>query len=244
MVAIVGSRNITTYGKQVTQQLAGELARAGVVVVSGLAIGVDGIAHQAALDAGGLTVAVLPSGLDTIYPARHHRLAQKIVEQGGALITEYPANSTPYKGKFVARNRIVAGLSRAVLVTEASLKSGTLHTARFGLEQGIDVMAVPGNITNTNSVGTNNLIKSGAVPITSADDIFAILGIAPVAARPLPKGNTPQEQCIIDQLAAGISDGAELLKQSHFDVVSFNQALTMLEITGVAKPLGNNQWSL
>src|SRR5688572_8235522 len=143
-VAIVGSRKVTSYGRAVTAQLAGELARAGVVIISGLAIGVDAIAHRAALDNHGLTIAVLPSSLDHIYPASHYALAQEIVDKGGALISEYPEGAAiAYKGNFIARNRIVSGLSDAVLITEAAEKSGTLHTADFALQQGKDVLAVP-----------------------------------------------------------------------------------------------------
>lgn len=243
LVAIVGSRKVTAYGKTVTRMLAADLARAGVVIVSGLAIGVDGIAHQAALDAGGLTIAVMPCGLDRIYPTIHHNLARQILQQGGALLSEYPEGTITYPSNFIGRNRLVSGISSAVLITEASEKSGTLHTARFALEQGKDVLAVPGNITSPTSTGTNNLLKTGAVPVTSSQDVFHVLGIQAASLEP-PKGDTPQQQLILDLIYGGTSDGAELLTASKVSTSQFNQAITMLEITGKVRPLGANQWSL
>ncbi|MGH7157638.1 MAG: DNA-processing protein DprA [Candidatus Saccharimonadales bacterium] len=245
-VAIVGSRKVSTYGRQVTDKLAGELARAGVVVISGLAIGVDGIAHRAALEAGGLTLAVLPGSVEQIYPANHLSLAKQIVEQGGALVSEYPAGTTTHKSNFIARNRIVAGLADAVLITEAAEKSGTLHTADFALQQGTDVLAVPGNITSPTSAGTNNLIRTGATIVTSANDIFEVLGIQPAGKQrtTAPKGGTPEEQLLLGLLFAGTEAGEELLEASKLDVRQFNQTLTMLEIRDHIRPLGNNRWSL
>jgi DNA processing protein len=243
-VAIVGSRGVSTYGRQVTARLAGELAQEGVVIVSGLALGVDAIAHQAALEAGGTTMAVLPGGLDQVYPASNRGLARAMLEQGGALVSEYTAGTESFKQNFIARNRLVSGLSNAILITEAAEKSGSLHTARFALEQGRDVLAVPGNITSPTSVGTNNLIRSGAVPITSVDDILYVLGAQKLPAEPVKLvGASPEEQALLDILYEGITDGHELLARSELQVELFNQTLTMLEITGKVKPLGNNQWS-
>lgn len=242
-VAIVGSRKVTDYGRIVTTRLATDLARAGVVIVSGLAIGVDGIAHRAALDAGGLTVAVLAGGLDYIYPASHQQLAHHIVNQSGALISEYPAGTPSYAAHFIARNRLVSGLSQAVVITEAAEKSGTLHTARFALEQGKDVFAVPGNITSSTSVATNRLLQSGAMLVTESKDILQRLGIKLPKQRPL-HGDTPQEQCLLDLLREGTSEGTVLLEQSALDPVTFNQSLTMLEITGKIRALGGNRWTL
>jgi DNA processing protein len=243
-VTVIGSRKVSAYGKAVTIMLTTELARAGVVIVSGLAIGVDGIAHRAALDAGGLTVAVLPGSVDDIYPRSHYQLAMRILEQGGALISEYPSGMPAYPGNFIARNRIASGLSQAVLITEAAEKSGTLHTARFALEQGKDVLAVPGNITSPTSAGTNNLIKTGAAAVTSADDIFHALGIQAKAPALRPRGSTPAEQALLNLLADGETDGDTLLIQSKLTVSIFNQTLTMLEITGKIRSLGANKWTL
>jgi DNA processing protein len=242
-IAVVGSRTISPYGKAVTMQLSEEVARAGLVVCSGLAFGVDGVAHQAALEAGGLTAAVLAGGLDTIYPASHHRLARSIVDQGGALISEYPEGTRHYPQHFIARNRIVSGLCRAVLITEATEKSGTMHTARFALEQGKDVLAVPGNVSSATSRGTNNLLRSGAVLVTCAADIFAALGVAPQPRTSITAAN-PEEQIILTLLAQGSQTAAQLLEASGMSVIIFNQTLTMLEITGKIRGLGNNHWQL
>jgi DNA processing protein len=244
-VAIVGSRKVSAYGKAVTSTLAGDLARAGVLIISGLAFGVDSIAHNSALEAGGLTLAVLPSPLDRVYPAAHQDLARRIIRQGGALVSEYPSGTPTYPLNFIARNRIASGLCDVLLITEAAAKSGTLHTANFALEQGRTVMAVPGNITSPTSAGTNNLIKTGALPVTSAADVFQALGIDPSKAeKPLPAGETPQEQALIDLMAAGVQDGTELLARSQLGAVAYNQALTMLEIRGQVRALGANRWSL
>jgi DNA processing protein len=244
-VAIVGSRKVSVYGKTVTSMLAGELAKAGVVIISGLALGVDSIAHKAALDAGGLTIAVLPCGLDRIYPYSHRGLASQILEQGGALVTEYEQGAEIYPSNFIARNRIVSGLSNAVLITEAAARSGTLSTARFALEQGIEILAVPGNITSPTSAGTNGLIRTGATPATNVDDILHVLGIKrPKTTRKAPTSSNPEEQTLLDLLAAGIQDGSQILEKSGQDISRFNQNLTMLEIRGQIRPLGNNQWEL
>jgi DNA processing protein len=243
-VTVIGSRKVSAYGKAVTAQLTQELARAGVVIISGLAIGIDSLAHQAALEAGTPTIAVLPSSIAEVYPHSHYRLAQQIVEQGGALVSEYPEGAPIYKTNFIARNRIASGLADAVLIIEAAQKSGTLHTARFALEQGKEVLAVPGNITSPNSEGTNNLIKAGATPVTTAEDVLRALGLEPAAAKVIATSSNPHEQILLELLQNGTSDGAELLARSQLEVSIFNQTLTMLEITGVICPLGNNHWAL
>lgn len=243
-VAIVGSRNPTSYGQAVTNRLAGELAQAGLVIVSGLALGIDGAAHRGALEAGGLTVAVLAGGLNRVYPSRHQALARAILQQGGALVSEYPDHTTHYPQHFIARNRLVAGLSQAIIITEAAEKSGTLHTVRFALEQGREVLAVPGNITSPASVATNRLIKSGATPITGTNDVLQVLGLRAIQNRQ-PAGATPTEQVILDILAEHSSaDSHTLLAMSKLEVSTFNQTLTMLEITAKIRPLGNNQWTI
>lgn len=244
-VAIVGSRSVSPYGRQVTEQLAGALAEQGVIIVSGLALGVDAIAHQAALEAGGLAIAVLPGPVDKIYPVTNTALANEILDKGGALVSEYTTDEFAFKQNFIARNRLVAGLSQAVLITEPAEKSGSLHTARFALEQGKDVLAVPGTITTPTSVGTNNLIKSGATPITSYVDVLHVLGMHDHAtpAREV-RGRNAHEQTVLDLLLKGVNDGEQLLKQSALSISEFNQVLTMLEIGGKIRPLGANHWSL
>lgn len=244
-VTVVGSRKVSAYGKAVTAALAGELAKAGVLIISGLALGVDSIAHRAALEVGGRTLAVLPSHLANIYPRSHTQLAHQIVAQGGALVSEYTEGEQIYPVNFIARNRITAGLGDVLLITEAAMKSGTLHTARFALEQGKEVLAVPGNITSNTSAGTNNLVKTGATPVTCVEDVLRALGLEPAkTGKTAPKGATSEEQALLDLLAAGVSDGALLLEQSGLGVAIFNQTLTMLEIRGHIRPLGGNHWAL
>lgn len=244
-VAIVGSRKVSRYGREVTERLAGELARAGITIISGLALGVDSIAHQACLAAGGKTIAVLPTPFDNISPASHRGLAREIVKSGGVLVSEYDSDSFVNRTNFVARNRIVAALADATLITEAALKSGSLHTARYALEIGRDVLAVPGNITSPTSEGTNNLIKHGAGPVTETSDVLAALGLETVANRSQkPIGANPTEQIILDLISTGTSDGVELLERSQLKAAEFNQILTILELRGQIRSRGANHWSL
>ncbi len=244
-LAIVGSRRSTGYGRQITEQFAGELARRGVVIISGLALGIDSIAHRAALAAKGTTVAVLPTALDQIYPASHQNLADQIVERGGALISEYPAGAPAYKQNFIARNRIVAGLADGLLITEAAANSGTMHTARFALEQGKTVMAVPGNVTSPASEGTNNLIKSGALAVTSVEDVCFALGWPVQAKQSLaawPADSSASR--VLELIKAGTADQEELALAIALDAATLSGLLTMLEIGGYIRPLGAGQWAL
>ena len=250
-VAIVGTRKPTAYGKEVTHRLAYDLAQQGIIIVSGLALGVDGLAHQAALEAGGTTLAVLPCGLPKIYPARHRDLAAAIVAKGGALITEYTSDDEiSYQSNFLERNRIVAGLADAVLITEAAAQSGTLNTAAHALAQGREVFVVPGNITSPLSEGCNNLLKQGATPITEARDVLEVIAphLLPShkngAQTNLLFGDTPAETTILQLIATGVRDGEQLQQQSQLSAADFSTALTMLEINGLIKPLGANQWTI
>lgn len=244
-VSIVGSRKPSPYGREVTSSLTHDLTNYGVLIISGLALGVDSIAHQACLDNGGKTIAVLPCGPDKIYPATHRHLAKQIINSGGALITEYPENTPPLRQNFIARNRLVSALGDVIIITEAAEKSGTLHTANFALNQGKTVMVVPGPITSPLSIGTNRLIKSGALPITSAKDILEQIGIDDNAGEPKKIiASNPQELAILKLLNQGVRDGQALMQESKLDPVIFNQTLTMLEINQQIKPLGNNKWQL
>jgi DNA processing protein len=244
-IAVVGSRKITPYGRGVTQMLVRELVKAGIVIVSGLALGADSVAHEACLEAGGQTIAVLPAGLDKIYPSNHGNLANQIIAQGGAIVTEYGDNTTPYKSNFLARNRIIAALSDGVLVPEAAARSGSLNTAAYALELNLPLMAVPGNITSLLSDGTNNLIKAGAIPVTNVQDIFHALDWQPVepVQRTISAGN-PAERSILTLIQKGMSDGHDLLKASKLAAAEFNQHLTMLELTGRIRAIGANHWAL
>lgn len=244
-ITIVGSRRPTAYGQQVTGQLARELAQRGIVVVSGLALGIDGLAHRAALEAGGLAIAVLPGPLDRVVPAANRQLARQIISQGGALVSEYGPGEQAYKHNFIARNRLMAGFGQAVLITEAAENSGSLHTANFALDGGKEVLAVPGNITSSRSAGTNNLIKAGkAHPITSYVDVLHYLGLKEAAIVRRIMGRNAREQSILDLMSEGITEGEALLRRSRLSTSQFNQALTMLEIGGLIRPLGANHWSI
>ncbi len=244
-VAIVGSRGPTAYGKQVTAQLAGELAKQGIVIISGLAIGVDAIAHRAALDAGGLAIAVLPGPVDKVYPRTNQYLADEILAKGGALVSEYKEMIFDFKQNFIARNRLVSGLAQAVLITEAGKKSGSRHTVDFAAVQDRLVMAVPGNINSKLSDGPNHHLKTGAVPITEYQDVLDALGLTDhkTPAHEV-RGRNAHEQMVLDLMLTGIIDGDELLIKSNLSTSQFNQVLTMLEIGGQVRPLGANRWAI
>lgn len=244
-VAIVGSRSISAYGKQVTQRIASDLAEQGVVIISGLALGVDACAHRATLDAGGLALVVLPSPLDNIVPSTNRRLAQEILDKGGVLVSEYEPGMPPLRQNFIARNRLVSGLADALLITEAADKSGTVHTANFALQQGVDVLAVPGDIYNPGSVGTNKIIKSGAGLVTDYHDVLNVLGLEDhktVASE--VRGRNQYEQRVLNLMLQGIIDGDELHIASELSTSVFNRVLTMLELGSKIKPLGGNKWSI
>lgn len=245
-VAIIGTRNITPYGELVTAKLARELAEQGVVIISGLAIGVDALAHRAALEAGGLCVGVLPCPLDNIVPATNRRLAERILENGGALVSEYAEGIYPQKQYFIARNRLMSGLAQAVLITEAGEKSGAIHTANFALDQGRDVLVVPGSITNSQTVGVHNLLKAGkAAAVTSYKDVLNILNLEDhsTPAREV-RGRNAFEQKLLDLLLQGITAGDVLLDHSGLTAIEFAQTLSMLEIGGKIRPLGANHWAI
>ncbi len=251
IVAIVGTRKPTRYGAEITQQLTHDLAKRGVVIISGLAFGVDAIAHRTTLEAGGTTLAVVVNPLPDISPKTNLPLARQIVASGGAIISEWGEGDQVPIGKwsFLQRNRLVSGLADAVLVTEAAAKSGSLNTVAHALAQGKDVFVVPGNITSPLSAGCNNLLKQGAIPATEASDILDI--IAPELTSKskksqikLPIGDTPAENTILQLLASGIRDGEQLQAKSDLSASDFATTLTMLEINGLIKPLGANQWTI
>lgn len=245
VVGVIGARAVTPYGRLITERIVRELAEQGIVIVSGMALGVDGIAHRAALTANGITIAVLPGPVSTPFPTSHRQLAASIIAQGGALISEYADNEDVYKPNFVARNRIVAGLSDVLLITEAGVNSGSLHTARFMLDIGREVLAVPGPITSNKSEGTHNLLKSGAALVTSSDDVLLALGLTKhTATLATIHGSNEHEQAVLDALLNGEHDGQVLMQLSGLDVGGFNSMLTALELHGKIRRLGNNQWAL
>lgn len=239
-VAIVGTRRCSSYGSLMTTRLSGALAEAGVCVVSGLALGVDAAAHEAALVAGGVTVAVLGSGIsdNDIYPARNVGLAGRIVKAGGALVSEYEDGTPSYPSNFIERNRIIAALSRGTLVTEAPLKSGALATARRALEYNRDVYAVPGEATSFRSAGTNNLLKQGALCVTQADDILDTIEgayLTPPQKHGTEQSLSATENLIvraIEQQEAGAHVDA-ILKTTGLDGGTMSSAIIGLVLKGI-----------
>ncbi len=243
-VAIVGTRKPTSYGKQVTADLAQRLAERGAVIVSGLAHGIDGIAHEGALKANGKTIAVLACGVDTIYPSAHRGLADRILGDAGAIVSEYDPGTPPIQHRFLERNRIVSGLADIVIVTEASLRSGTMNTVSHALEQGKDVYALPGPITSAMSAGCNALIAQGAAPIVNVEEFVSQLFPATTSQQISFLAQNESEQVVLDLIANGIDDGDELHTKSALDGALFAQTMTMLEIRGAIRALGANRWGL
>lgn len=245
-LAVVGTRKITTYGQQITPEIVKDLAGAGLVIVSGLALGVDALAHQSCLEAGGKTIAILGSGLDLIYPVSNHLLAEKIIENG-AIVSEYPLGAQPLKQHFPARNRIISGLSLGTLVIEGDRDSGSLITARFALEQNREVFAVPGSVYNQASVGPNNLIKMGAKPVTSAIDILEALNLELAQEfmenkKIMP--DTQEEEILLPFLSREPVHVDELIKKSKLNTSIVNSTLIMMEMKGKVRNLGGMNYVL
>jgi len=234
-VAIVGTRKATSYGLKVARDLARDLAGLNITIVSGLALGIDTEAHKGAIEAGGKTIAVLGSGINQVYPAVNRSLAERIVESGGALISELPPEHPPEKWTFPQRNRIIAGLSQMTLVIEAPEKSGALITAYLALEYNRDVGAVPGEITSINSSGTNNLIRLGASLIRSSEDILNVLGIN---QGTIMLDNLDKIEKVILQCLAKPQMADEILKATGAPLEVMNQKLSMLELNGIIKNEG------
>jgi len=230
MVAVVGARACSSYGRSVARLLARELAAAGVVVVSGMARGIDGEAHRGALDARGTTVAVLGCGVDRDYPAAHAELARRICERG-LVVSEYEPGIEPAPWRFPARNRIIAGLSRATVVVEARERSGALITADFALEEGREVLAVPGEITSALSAGTNALLRLGATPVTCAGDVLESLGVEVVAGDHSPSLGT-DAAALLERLRDGALTADELVRRSSIEPAAASAALMELELAG------------
>ncbi len=226
-VAVVGARACSSYGRAVARSLGRELAAAGLVVVSGMARGIDGEVHRGALEAG-VTVAVLGCGIDRDYPAAHAELARRICERG-LIVSEYEPGVEPAPWRFPARNRIIAGLCEATVVVEARERSGALITADFALEEGRDVLAVPGEITSALSAGTNALIRLGAVPVTGAGDILELFGLAPSVPQSASLG--PAAQSLLERLHDGALTADELVRSSGADPAQVAAALIELELS-------------
>lgn len=233
ILTVVGSRKYTTYGKLAIEKLIGELAGVPVVILSGLALGIDGIAHEAALKHNLQTVAIPGSGLDTkvLYPKSHLQLAEAIVESGGGVVSEFPPEMEAVQWTFPARNRIMAALADAVLVVEATDKSGTLITARQALELGRDIGAIPGDIFSDSSMGTNMLIKEGAYMIRNSDDLYDLLHLPKQNRQESNHELTDTEKMILDYLSEPMEKDMLLLK-SDMPTDQFLMVLTSLEMKG------------
>jgi DNA processing protein len=240
-VAVVGTRRVTTYGRMVAMELAGFLARNGITVVSGLARGVDAIAHQAALQAGGRTIAVLGSGVDIVYPPEHTKMAKEIIIQG-ALMSDYPIGTPPDGVNFPPRNRIISGLSLATVVVEAGEKSGALITAEFAVEQGRDVFAVPGSIMAPQSDGTNRLIEQGARPLLKMEEILETLKLENIPEKQQHRKACPMnplEMKIMQHLTREPLHVDELSNLSGLPINEVSATLTLLELKGMVSQVGS-----
>ncbi len=247
-LAVVGTRQATAYGRQATSQLCTELAAQCITIVSGLAKGIDTIAHRAALEAGGRTVAVLGCGLDIIYPPENQSLATQIIENG-AMLSEYAPGTQPEAANFPPRNRIVSGMSLGVLVIEAGAKSGALITSDFANEQGRDVYALPGSIFSRMSDGPNRLIRQGARPVTSAADILEDLQLNqftdPTEVQEL-QGDDDVERALLRLLNSGSGEALhvdELGRGTGLPIAAVSSTLTLMELKGTVKHLGGMKYA-
>ena len=240
-VAVVGTRKPTSYGKDVTERLVEGLVRVGVTVVSGLALGIDAIAHRAAIDCGGTTIGVLGGGLDDIYPPSNRQLARAMIEKGGAVISEYPLGFPAMPQNFPVRNRIVSGMSLGVLVIEGTTKSGTLLTASLAGKQGRDVFAVPGPITSPVSAAPNLLIKNGARLVEKVEDILEELEInakLQMSNAKLAIPQTKEEEKVLQTLDGEGLDIDSIVRISTLETGVVLSALTTMELKGIVKNIG------
>lgn len=247
-IAIVGTRRITEYGKQVTQNLTSDLVNNGFVVVSGLALGVDATAHKTTILNKGKTVAVLGCGVDCCYPRENQQIYEMILESGGAIVSEYPLGQEPSKGSFPSRNRIISGLSQGVIVTEGAADSGALYTAEDAFENNRPVFAVPGPITSSLSKGPHGLIAKGAKLISSADEIIQELGLEKstkgINSAKSIKGSTKDEQKIIDLLQNESMHFDEIVKKTKIDSSKLGGILSIMEMKSLIKALGAGNFCL
>jgi DNA processing protein len=246
-VAVVGTRRFTTYGRQITQELVSGLVRSEVTIVSGLAKGIDAVAHKTALDMGGRTMAILGSGLDNIYPPENRALAARIMEGNGALMSEYALGVKPDAKNFPPRNRVISGLSLGVVVVEAGERSGASITAGFALEQGRDVFAVPGNVNSPASAGTNRLIQQGAKLVASVGDILEELNLTMIpeqTAVQLMLPESAEEALIISHLSHQPTHIDELTQMSEMSSAEISSTLTLMELKGMVHQVGGMNYVL
>ena len=244
--AVVGTRMASAYGKQVALEIAGDLAEAGLTIVSGMAPGIDTFVHQATLERKGRTIAVLGTGLDekSIYPQSNLKLAKKILETGGCLISEYPPGTPGSKFTFPNRNRIISGLSLGVLVVEAKQKSGALITAHHAFEQKRKVFAIPGSIHSLNSKGCHYLIKKGAKLVENANDILKELNLPELTSPGLMRSETEEENLILGVLKEGVLDIDKIIEKTKLSAATVASTLAVLEIKGKVRNLGGNTYAI
>ena len=244
-LAIVGPRKYSTYGKQMAQDFASNLAKAGFSIISGLALGIDGIAHSSALDIGGKTSAVLGCGINknNIYPSCHKQLSEKIIASGGALISEYPPNTLPNKYTFPMRNRIVAGISLGTLVIEGAEKSGALITAQCTLDYGREIFAIPQNITSPTSTGVNKLLKTGAHFVTETKDIIEILNLSEILEVTKTIDNSVDSHSTDNKILSTMSKEPMhidiIVKKTGLNSHTVSSTLALLELSGKIRNLGS-----
>jgi len=239
-VAIVGTRRVTAYGRQITEEISSFLAANGITVISGLARGVDAIAHQSTLKAGGRTIAVLGSGVDKIYPPEHRGLAEQMMERG-AIISDYALGTPPDASNFPPRNRIISGLSLAVVVIEAGETSGALITAEFAAEQGREVFAVPGSILAPQSKGTNKLIQRGALPLLSMNDLMQALDLTRVGEQKAARKVIPADETearLMNVLGSEPLHVDEIRNQAELPIEKVSATLALMELKGMVRQVG------
>ncbi len=244
-IAVVGTRRPTRYGSRVAQEFAGEFAKAGLCVISGLARGVDGIAHKACIDCSGTTIAVFASGLDIVYPAEHRGLADNILANGGTLVSEYPVGTKPLQYHFPERNRIVSGLARAVFLPQAAKKSGSLITMRLAIEQGRDIFAVPSNVYDEESAGNNELLRE--MPhalVISPEDVLDAMRVAREVVKKQPIELSLMENAILEALHDDEKHFEELIEETSLGVSELTNLLFNLEIEGLIVKTAGNYYAL
>lgn len=242
-LAMVGSRKYSSYGRAVVESLIPDLAQSGLVIVSGLALGIDALAHQATIESSGPTIAVLGSSLDLIYPRENYYLSEKILDKGGLLMSEFPPGTPPLKQHFPRRNRIIAGISDGVLVIEAALKSGSLITAGLALDYNREVMAVPGEIFKETSKGVNKLIKEGAQLVSSPEDILSTLKVGMMGKEKISSRIlSAQEEMLLELLAGETMHIDQIAEKSSLPATESAQLVSQLELVGVVQNVGGGYY--